>query len=148
VNEGHRVRQSVPRDDDPTAVEIGDKPDPLGALQAELDTLWSSQPQVPEDVRMQMAIATGEVVANIIEHTGNGHPLGIRMTAALVDHQVHVTFADDGPPADIDLSRVEMPDVLATRGRGLALTRAVLDQLTHRGDESGNHWTLIGRRFG
>ena len=127
--------------------EIGDHPDPIGAMQAQLNTLWSSHPHVPDDVRMQMVIAASEVVANIIEHTGSGRPVGIRMGAKLVGDQVHVAFADNGPPADIDLSRVEMPDAMATRGRGLALAQAVLEQLTHRCDTSGNHWTLIGQRF-
>ena len=128
-------------------MEIGGHRDPLGAIQAELDTLWSIHAHVPDDVRMKMAIAAAEVGANIIEHTGGGQPGRIRMCSELVGDQVHVTFTDDGPPADIDLASVAMPDAMAERGRGLALAQTVLDQLAYRCDELGNHWALISQRF-
>ena len=71
----------------------------------------------------------------------------IRMRSELVGDQVHVTFTDNGPPADIDLTSVEMPDAMAERGRGLALAQTVLDQLAHRCDDLGSQWTLISQRF-
>ena len=128
-------------------MEIGGHPDPLGAIQSELDTLWSIYPYVPDDVRMRMAIAAAEVGANILEHTGGGQPVRIRMRSELVGDQVHVTFTDNGPPADIDLTSVAMPDAMAERGRGLALAQTVLDQLAHRCDDLGNQWTLVSQRF-
>lgn len=126
----------------------GAHPDPLGAIQAELDSLWLNHPHVPDDVRTQMSIAAAEIGANIIEHTGGGQPVGIRMGSELVGDQVHVTFTDNGPPADIDLASVAMPDAMAERGRGLALAQSVLDQLAYRCDDLGNQWTLISQRFG
>ena len=130
-----------------TGLEIGGHRDPLAAIQAELDALWSVHPNVPEHVRMQIAIAAGEVGANIVEHTGHGQPLGIRMRSQLVGDQVHVAFTDNGPPACIDLASVAMPDVMAERGRGLALAHAVLGQFAYCCDDLGNHWTLISHRF-
>ena len=126
----------------------GTHPDPLGAIQAQLDSLWLNHPHVPDDVRTQMSIAAAEIGANIVEHTGGGQPVRIRMGSELVGDQVHVTFTDDGPPVDIDLASVAMPEAMAERGRGLALAQTVLDQLTYRCDDLGNHWTLISQRFG
>ena len=126
----------------------GAHPDPLGAIQAELDSLWLIHPHVPDDVRTQMAIAAAEIGANIVEHTGARQPVQIRMGSELVGDQVHVGFTDDGPPADIDLASVAMPDAMAKRGRGLAMAQSVLDQLAYRYDDLGNHWTLISQRFG
>ena len=40
-----------------------------------------------------------------------------------------------------------MPEPMAERGRGLAMALALLDRLAYRSDESGNHWTLISKRF-
>lgn len=128
-------------------VEIGGRLDPLGAIHTELEALWSIHPQVPDDVRIQIAIAAVEVGANIIEHTSNGQPLQIGLSLELVDGQVHVAFTDNGPPVDIDLASVVMPDAMAERGRGLALAQSVLDQLAYRYDDVGNHWTLISQRF-
>ena len=55
-------------------------------------------------------------------------------------------FTDEGDPADVDLTTVTMPDAMAERGRGLALAKACLDQLTYRRDSTGNHWTLAVKR--
>jgi serine/threonine-protein kinase RsbW len=129
-----------------TAMEIGGHPDPLAAVQAQLDALWSIYPDIPNSVRMQMQIASAEVGANIVEHTGLGQPLRIRMNAALVDDQVHVAFTDNGPPADVDLAKVSMPGTMAERGRGLAMAQALLDQFDYHCDKTGNHWTLISKR--
>lgn len=126
----------------------GAHPDPLGAIQAELDSLWLIHPHVPDDVRTQMSIAAAEIGANIIEHTGGRQPVAMRMGSELVGDQVHVTFTDDGPPVDIDLASVTMPDATAERGRGLAMAKTVLDQLAYRCDDLGNQWTLISQRFG
>ena len=126
----------------------GAHPDPLGAIQAELDSLWLTHPHVPEDVRTQMSIAAAEIGANIIEHTGGSRPVRMRMGSELVGDQVHVTFTDDGPPVDIDLASVTMPDATAERGRGLAMAQSLLDQLAYRCDDLGNQWTLISQRFG
>lgn len=130
-----------------TAMEIGGHPDPLAAVQSQLDALWSIHPHIPDDVRMQMQISTAEVAANIVEHAGSGHPLRIRMSAAVIDDQVHIVFTDNGPPSDIELSKVTMPDEMAERGRGLAIAQALLDRLAYRCDESGNHWTLSSKHF-
>lgn len=126
----------------------GAHPDSLGAIQGELDSLWLIHPHVPDDVRTQMSIAAAEIGANIVEHTGGRQPVAIKMGAKLVGDQVHVTFADDGPPVDIDLASAAMPDAMAERGRGLALAQTVLDQLAYRCDDLGNQWTLISQRFG
>ncbi len=130
-----------------TQVEIDGFRDPLAAVQAALDAFWSINPHVPEDVRLQMAIAAAEVGANIVEHTGRGKPLRILMDTFLVDDQVHVDFTDDGPPVAIDLASVTMPDLMAERGRGLAMAQALLGQLAYRCDETGNRWMLVGKRF-
>ena len=125
----------------------GAHPDPLRAIQTELDSLWLRHPHVPDDVRAQMSIAAAEIGANIIEHTGGRQPVVMRMGSELVGDQVHVTFTDDGPPADIDLASVAMPDATVERGRGLAMAQTVLDQLAYRCDGPGNQWTLISQRF-
>ena len=101
----------------------------------------------PDVTNVQVQIATAEVAANIVEHTGSGHPLRIRMSAAVTDDQVHVSFTDNGPPADIDLTQVTMPTDMAERGRGLAMAQALLDRLAYRCDETGNHWTLVSKRI-
>jgi serine/threonine-protein kinase RsbW len=95
---------------------------------------------------MHMGIAAGEIGANIVEHAAPGRLVRIWMDVGVSATQVHVSFTDDGDPVLIDLNGVCMPDQDAERGRGLALARAVLEQLSYRRDEL-NHWTLASKRF-
>jgi len=69
------------------------------------------------------------------------------MNIEVLEHQVRVVFTDDGEPATVDLEAVITPDVLAKRGRGLALASAVLDGLSYHRLGNRNQWTLISRSF-
>lgn len=99
----------------------------------------------PETVRIHTDLAVSEIGANIIEHSGDGNPVRLRMKVELVPDVVRVTFTDNGHPAPVDLSMVSMPDEMSERGRGLAIAFRVLDETSYRRDGEGNHWTLVRR---
>lgn len=122
-------------------------PNTLDEIDAALERTWSENPHVPEDVRMAVSIAVAEIGANILEHAGQGAPLLIRMQVTVRPSEVWVEFVDDGLPAHVDLSAVGMPDEMSERGRGLALARNVLGQLTYR-RTAFNHWKLVSKQFG
>lgn len=121
------------------------------AIEHDLEQAWLTHPEVPEAVRLQLAIAVAEVVGNIIEHGGGLHrPVKIQMRMTLSEQgQVQICFTDDGDelPAHIDLTAAVMPDETAEGGRGLALAQAVLEQLTYHRDNAINYWILLSRRF-
>ena len=118
----------------------------LDAIGAMLEQLWFSHDHVPDAVRTEMAIAVGEVSANIIEHSAKEGPVRLRMEARVLPDKVKVNFVDDGPPATVDITAPVMPDQTAESGRGLALAHAVLDRLQYRRSVV-NHWTLVSRQF-
>jgi serine/threonine-protein kinase RsbW len=120
-------------------------PETLDAIQRVLDEVWRTH-DVPEIVRIHMDLAASEIGANIIEHSGAGRPVRLRMEVRMLPDAVQATFNDDGRPARIDLSGAALPDDLAERGRGLAMAHRVLDELSYRRDDQGNHWTLVRRR--
>ena len=95
----------------------GAHPDPLGAIQAELDSLWLTHPHVPDAVRTHMSIAAAEIGANIIEHTGGRQPVVMRMGSELVGDQVHVIFTDDGPPIDVRAATLPEASEIQSSGR-------------------------------
>lgn len=128
----------------PLVLETTTGPGTLDAIQATLDNLWAAS-DVPELVRIHVDLAAGEIGANIVEHSGDGTPATLRMEVSLVSDAVRVSFTDDGHPAPVDVVRSTMPDVLAERGRGLAIAHRVLDELSYRRDRDGNHWTLVHR---
>lgn len=119
-------------------------PDTLELIQRLLDELWDAN-DVPDTVRMYTDLAVSEICANIIEHSGDGQPVQLRMDAELLADFVRVTFTDDGHPAPVDLTQNVMPDEMSERGRGLAIAYRVLDELSYRRDDEGNHWTLVRR---
>lgn len=112
-----------------------------------LTQMWSAFPHVPSRVRTQMAIATAEIVANIIEHAAAGRRVRVAMEVRVLATEVWVKFTDDGAPMQLDLSSVSLPDHDAERGRGLALARAALERLSYQRN-SANHWTLVSKPFG
>lgn len=132
----------------PEAREVLDTttgPDTLDAVQRTLDRLWARH-DVDEMVRIHVDLAAGEIAANIVEHSGDGRPVRLRMEVTLDADTVRTMFVDDGHPSPIDLAHVGMPDDLSERGRGLAIAHRVLDELSYRRDRDGNHWTLIRSR--
>jgi len=128
-------------------LDIDSGPDALAEIERLLASAWSAHPHVPEMVRTQVAIATAEIGANIIEHAAAGRLLRMAMVIRVVTNQVWVEFTDDGGPFHLDLNSVSLPDDMAERGRGLPLAKAVLDRLLYQRDVM-NHWTLVSKRFG
>ena len=117
----------------------------MADIQQTLDRAWACH-EVPEIVRLHMDLAAGEIGANIIEHSGDGQPVHMRMSIELTADTVRAVFTDDGHPAPMDLSRVQMPDEMSEYGRGLAIAFRVLDELSYRRDTEGNHWILVHSR--
>lgn len=130
-------------------LEAAPLPDFPAEIQRTLEKTWVAHSDVPETTRLEVGIAAAEVGSNIIEHAGRGRDLSVRMEVWVLGDEVRVEFTDDGLPAQIDLDFVSarMPDVMAENGRGLALARASLRELSYRRDTAGNHWTLVSRKF-
>lgn len=114
-----------------------------------LERTWSMHGQVPCAIRTQIGIAVAEVVANIVEHGGAGRQLvRIEMQIAIQPDHVLVVLIDDGNEAHVDFESVGMPeDVLAERGRGLAMATLVLDRLTYQREAGVNCWTMASHPF-
>lgn len=120
-------------------------PQVLEGILGALNNGWRDHGNVPETVQEKMSTAASEVGTNIVEHSGR--QVWVRMELRLQDHQVTVSFTDDGPAVDVDLDAVRMPDPWAERGRGLALVKMLTREFTYRRDGDGNHWTLVSEYF-
>jgi serine/threonine-protein kinase RsbW len=120
-------------------------PNTLDELQHTLDSAWAAE-EVPDYTRLCMDLAVSEIGTNIIEHSGDGQPMTLRMVVTLSPDTVSVVLTDDGHPVVVDLSRTGMPDDLSDRGRGLAIAHRVLDELRYTRNDGGNRWILMRRR--
>jgi serine/threonine-protein kinase RsbW len=90
-------------------------------------------------------IALAEIGGNVLTH---GRPAGSQRPIEYELHYragtVEALFTDGGPPAFEHLGR-EMPGHEHEDGRGLALSRAVLDVLGYQRDGELNRWRLVKR---
>jgi len=74
-------------------------------IRATLKQVWAVHPEVPEDIRLEVSIASIEIGTNIIQYFGGGQPIRIRMQIWLMPTEIHITFTDDGSAATaIDLT--------------------------------------------
>ena len=124
----------IPQDDDvavlcvraaptigPFASSIPADPSALGGLRGELRT-WLDAASVPAEVRDDVVLACNEACANAVEHAGltaSGAPIAVRLRRN--DGALFLEIADIGA------WRVDNTD--GERGRGLAIMRAVMDEV-------------------
>lgn len=86
---------------------------------------------VPEDVKDEVLMAVGEVVANACRHgrrpAGGGE---VELECTVRDRQVWVKVSDDGPGFDVAAVLPSgIPDVLSQGGRGFFLMRQLMDKV-------------------
>lgn len=121
-----QYRQPVPLD-----VEIAADVDELASARAALRR-WLTRAGVDADQTLNVLVAAGEALANAIEHGHRDHPDGtVRMRATARADQLHVTVVDTGswkPPHPVPASH---------RGRGIALMRALMHDVTIEPGASG-----------
>jgi len=126
-------------------LEVVTGPDTLAELQSTLDSVWATD-HVSDYTRMCIDLAVSEIGTNIIEHSGNGQPMNLRMVVTLLPDSISVVLTDDGRPVAVDLSQTAMPGEWSDRGRGLAIAHRVLDELSYSRNDGGNRWMLMRRR--
>lgn len=125
-------------------LEITNGPAALEQIHAALEAFWRKHEHIPQHIRNEISIATGEIAANILEHA--------RAVTVWMDLQdrpdaVEIEFTDAGVPVELDLDAASMPDEMAESGRGLALAQAALRLLSYFRDELGNHWRLVSNAY-
>ncbi|MET0475109.1 MAG: SpoIIE family protein phosphatase [Mycobacterium sp.] len=125
----------------PAPLEL-DFPAEAGQLAGTRNALrsWLERAEVAPDQTQDVLIAVGEAVANAIEHGHRDRPGGtvtLRATA-LVDC-VHLTVADTG------VWRIPRPEVDITRGRGVKLMRALMEDVSIQADAAGTTVHMYSR---
>jgi serine/threonine-protein kinase RsbW len=132
---------------DPAVFETVTGPGTLDEIHQALDAFWLAHARVPEDIRIRMAIAAAEIGANIVEHSGGGQGIRMRMESRALAHAVEIVFVDHGPEATVDLTNLTFPDEMSERSRGLALAHSVLAGLSYLRCGATNRWTLLSHDF-
>lgn len=112
-----------------------------------LDSLYRDAGDISEEDSMFFSLAVSEIVTNIVTHSGCKGDSDVTVTANLIIEEAALSarFEDDAAPVAIPLDEAELPDELAESGRGLAIAKMALDQLSHEVD-NGHIWTLVRKR--
>ncbi|AEE47696.1 ATP-binding protein [Cellulomonas fimi] len=122
-----------------------DGPDDVAVLERVHDalaTLWRSAGDVAETDRIALETAVVEVAGNVVRH--GDHRAGRHLLLRAGDHGLVAEITQPGPPPHVDLDAV-MPGADAESGRGLALTRMLVD-LTYTERDGAGIWTLVRPR--
>ena len=118
----------------------------LDLIHSSLDQLRAASGRATDDVPLMLfEIALAEIGGNVLTHgrpAGSARPVDYELR--FEDGSVEATFVDGGPPAFEHLER-EMPGHESEEGRGLALSRSVLDVLGYERDGELNRWRLVKR---
>ena len=121
----------------------------LDVVQDRFGAWWDTMAIDDARLRFSLETALAEIAANIVEHTrrtdaeaGRGYTVELCAT----DRELVAVLTDNGRPADVDLSAVNMADPDEESGRGLALAIAALDRLEHEHTGGHNIWTLACNR--
>jgi len=95
-----------------------------------------------------LKLALTEASANSIRHAYGGQAGTVEVVYEMADSQVAIEVADDGPGFDSEDASPD-PDALDEGGLGLAIIRAVCDemQVSRRADGAGS-WIRFVRRLG
>jgi serine phosphatase RsbU (regulator of sigma subunit)/anti-sigma regulatory factor (Ser/Thr protein kinase) len=101
---------------------------------------WLARANVPKDVSVDVLIAVGEAVANAIEHGHRNTPDGvISMDATATGDRLRVTITDTGE------WKTPQPEMNSTRGRGVALMRGLMHDVTIDAGSAGTTAQLTAR---
>jgi PAS domain S-box-containing protein len=93
---------------------------------------WLESADVTPDQTHDVLIAVGEAVANAIEHGHRDDPGGtVSLRATVFVDSVHLTVADTG------VWKIPRPEIDVTRGRGVKLMRALMQDVTIHPDVAG-----------
>lgn len=118
----------------PLEIEFNADPSELAGTRSALRT-WLVRAGVDPHQTLDVLIATGEALANAVEHGHRDRPGGtVRLRATALADRLHLTIADTG------VWKTPHSDPASHRGRGIALMRALMQDVSI---ETGDRGTTI-----
>jgi serine/threonine-protein kinase RsbW len=115
----------------------------LDAVHRTITRFWGRFSNPPEDRwRMLFELAVAEVAANILEHA---LPPQMTFTMRVRDGCVAADFVDTGSGWGGPSEPRDIVDLMAERGRGLAIANAAVDEVVYERLGAINHWRLLKR---
>ncbi len=121
---------------------IDTPPDTLDAVHNLLQIIWEKSPEVDIQDQIRFETALIELASNIFRHADSGSGVSCSLSVHISSDKIEASLRDTGQPGDIEIVDVEMPDVLAESGRGIALINALVDEFTYERIDDHNVWNI------
>jgi serine/threonine-protein kinase RsbW len=97
---------------------------------------------VTEECAEEVELAVSEACNNVIQHAGSDDDYEVRVD--IDEWQCAISVVNSGPGFDADALAGVMPDASWSRGRGVAVMRAVMDSIEFRSEpETGTIVRLV-----
>jgi serine/threonine-protein kinase RsbW len=97
---------------------------------------------VAEECAQEIELAVSEACNNVIQHAGTDEDYEVRVD--IDEEHCAISVVNSGPGFDAESLAGLMPDAASSRGRGVAVMRAVMDSLEFRSEpETGTIVRLV-----
>ena len=116
-------------------------PESLSDVHELVSRAKDDNPAVAERDIMLFEIGLIEVANNIVKHSQPRGNVDLRVLLIVDPNELAAELVDNGAAVMFPI-HAEMPDALATHGRGIPLARATLDEMTLNRVAEENHWHL------
>jgi serine/threonine-protein kinase RsbW len=122
-------------------------PDGLDTVHGVLAAVWQSAPGIQVEDRFRFETAIIELAANVIRYAAKNRDVTCVLAVDTSPERIEAVLEDTGDEADVDIAGRKMPDPeeLAESGRGIALVKALVDELHYDRDNGTNRWRISRR---
>lgn len=117
-------------------------PDDVNVVHDLLERVWADSPSISMEDRFSFETALIELAANVIRHADGGSGVSCILAIRTASDSISATLVDSGIAGDIDLGWRDMPDELEESGRGIALIKALVDDLHYDIKDDLNRWRI------
>lgn len=121
-------------------------PQCLDSVHDLLTDLWVEVADVAVQDRVRFETAVVEVADNIVAQAAGRTDVELQLTVEATPDRLEADFRDTGAEAVVDLDSACLPDDMAEEGRGLAIVRAAVDEVSYDREDDVNHWHLVQLR--
>ena len=117
-------------------------PDDVNVVHEILERVWAAVPEITPGDRLRFETALIELSGNVFEHTCEEQGTECLLEVSVEPDALAAVVLDRGAEPAVSLER-QMPEDLAESGRGIALIRALTDELSYERDGDWNRWRIV-----
>lgn len=120
-------------------------PDDVNAVHEFMQTIWSTNPHIPQRERIYFETAIIELVGNIISYSVAKTGVTCEVVIETSESRIDATISDNSELAKVELEGHPMPGELEETGRGIALIKILVDEFYLDTSKKLNTWRLSKR---